>query len=509
MSFLLGRGSTSFARSPLPTTASTALHSPVASSSSVLYDASSPGGREEDEDNDELEAAFGDSHDGDDVEIGDRHARFNVDGSITLEEAQLLSPRAQENGNMRNALARSNSATLSDDSMLQRGSSGGGYDFERDPYERSRMIARPASRWNGVNTRRSSNNRRRNLGHASSNALFRTLQNAIPLRWRRYGLLDNTEDLSFSGSRTDGTANHAYEEEDEDDNWDAPPPSMPGLYGGGIHNDGVFSNLMAKPGGRLADRGGQEIVGGDDEAREKEIPPVSQIASIPADKVGNSVRFSLTTQAYEMAVLDAAPPYFDTTVHAPSGSGGYLSAFGGASTGGGIDDILIEGLPLGNIFSFFWSLLVSMSFQFVGFLLTTLLSTSHAAKNGSRAGLGITLIQYGLFLQSHENDDARNYGNKEIISQGQDEWAAFWGQDPASSIKAAVASATATLSAPSRTLPTGVPHLMGNSSLDGPILLDGTASVSGVAGSWLSMILMIGGWVGCLETPHSHFSGLI
>lgn len=41
-------------------------------------------------------------------------------------------------------------------------------------------------------------------------------------------------------------------------------------------------------------------------------------------------------------------------------------------------------------------MLVSMSFQFVGFLLTYLLHTTHAAKNGSRAGLGITLIQLGV-----------------------------------------------------------------------------------------------------------------
>ncbi len=40
-----------------------------------------------------------------------------------------------------------------------------------------------------------------------------------------------------------------------------------------------------------------------------------------------------------------------------------------------------------------------MSFQFVGFLLTYLLHTTHAAKNGSKAGLGISLIQYGFALK--------------------------------------------------------------------------------------------------------------
>ena len=40
-----------------------------------------------------------------------------------------------------------------------------------------------------------------------------------------------------------------------------------------------------------------------------------------------------------------------------------------------------------------------MSFQLVGFLLTYLLHTTHAAKNGSRAGLGITLVQYGFYMK--------------------------------------------------------------------------------------------------------------
>jgi len=43
--------------------------------------------------------------------------------------------------------------------------------------------------------------------------------------------------------------------------------------------------------------------------------------------------------------------------------------------------------------------MISMSFQVVGFLLTYLLHTTHAAKNGSRAGLGITLVQYGFYMK--------------------------------------------------------------------------------------------------------------
>jgi hypothetical protein len=47
-----------------------------------------------------------------------------------------------------------------------------------------------------------------------------------------------------------------------------------------------------------------------------------------------------------------------------------------------------------------------MSFQLVGFLLTYLLHTTHAAKNGSRAGLGITLVQFGFMMRGKTDDVA-------------------------------------------------------------------------------------------------------
>ena len=49
--------------------------------------------------------------------------------------------------------------------------------------------------------------------------------------------------------------------------------------------------------------------------------------------------------------------------------------------------------------------MISMSFQLVGFLLTYLLHTTHAAKNGSRAGLGITLVQYGFYMRNSATRD--------------------------------------------------------------------------------------------------------
>ena len=90
-------------------------------------------------------------------------------------------------------------------------------------------------------------------------------------------------------------------------------------------------------------------------------------------------------QSYEQAAADATPPYWETTIMAP-----------GMST----DEVYIDGLPVGSFFSFVWNGIISMAFQLVGFLLTYLLHTTHAARNGSRAGLGVTLINYGFTMRS-------------------------------------------------------------------------------------------------------------
>ncbi|MCJ1471726.1 hypothetical protein MMC13_000366 [Lambiella insularis] len=112
-------------------------------------------------------------------------------------------------------------------------------------------------------------------------------------------------------------------------------------------NDGVFANLNAKP-----ERG----------EKSEDQPP-----------------------SYEQAAADATPPYWETTILTP----GLIS-----------DEVYVDGLPVGSLFSFVWNGIISMSFQLVGFLLTYLLHTTHAAKNGSRAGLGITLVQYGFYMKS-------------------------------------------------------------------------------------------------------------
>lgn len=124
-------------------------------------------------------------------------------------------------------------------------------------------------------------------------------------------------------------------------------PARGPLVGRGQGHDGVFANLAAKP----DNPNGLDIVGeGPDK---EEVLPV-RLVSCPFSAVGaqSDATFSCP-QPYEAAQHDPSPAYWETTVFAPSGPLGP-------------DDILVDGMPVGNVFSFAWNLLVSMSFQFVG-----------------------------------------------------------------------------------------------------------------------------------------------
>ncbi|EAU36528.1 conserved hypothetical protein [Aspergillus terreus NIH2624] len=181
--------------------------------------------------------------------------------------------------------------------------------------------------------------------------------------------------------------------------------------GGGrvIHssNDGVFANLAAKP-----ERG----------EKNEDLPP-----------------------SYEEAAADATPPYWETTILAP-----------GISS----DEVFVDGLPVGSVFSFVWNAMISMSFQLVGFLLTYLLHTTHAAKNGSRAGLGLTLVQYGFYMKGGSDTGGSDDG-------GSGQYATP--PDPNSH--------------------NFDPNAMGDNGGDGG---GGSSSIS--TSEWISYVLMIVGW---------------
>lgn len=278
------------------------------SSNSVLFNAGS-----DDEDNDdELEAAFGDS-DARELQNGADYRRQLDD---TQQTSQQGGPSA--NGIPLNAYRPEGHSHAGEDSIamddhdtendrLLHGSSGhpdasgsrshsprprmttahtgssshtstsspGGYDFEADPYERrSAPISLGVDEDEGLPSRRrrQTGGRAGQLSGNASSGLLATIRNVLPSRFRHYGVL-NTDNRSASGRRTDGTIDHDDGDED-DENWIAPPPSMPGIYGGGSSNDGVFANMAAKPGNNSGRGERSDIVGGDDDAPEKEIPPV-------------------------------------------------------------------------------------------------------------------------------------------------------------------------------------------------------------------------------------------
>jgi hypothetical protein len=109
--------------------------------------------------------------------------------------------------------------------------------------------------------------------------------------------------------------------------------------------DGVFSNLSAKPAqGKVFE----------------EIEPPS----------------------YHEVVVDPAPDYNVSCVD---------------ETG----EILFEGfrvtnlgLPVGDYFLFFLNTFISMTFDILGFFMTSIMATTHAARFGSQNGLGLTLARY-------------------------------------------------------------------------------------------------------------------
>lgn len=136
----------------------------------------------------------------------------------------------------------------------------------------------------------------------------------------------------------------------------------------GHGNDGVFANIMGKPTVaqvRTTEDGQIHIV---PETVQKEVPPT-----------------------YSEAQQDAAPPYWETTVHAPSAMLG--------------TDVLYEDLPVGSAVTFIVTMGISFFFQLVGFLLTYLLHTSHAGRYGALGGLGLTLIQYGFYTKVEESSE--------------------------------------------------------------------------------------------------------
>ncbi|KAG2116056.1 uncharacterized protein F5147DRAFT_569097 [Suillus discolor] len=142
--------------------------------------------------------------------------------------------------------------------------------------------------------------------------------------------------------------------------------------GGGTRNDGVFSNVAAKPSQGVRVQEGDNVY---------LVPEESSNTAPPT---------------YAAAQADAAPPYHTHSIFLPSSVHASLTLSQGC--------VVVDGLPTGTLFSFLWNALISTTFQFVGFVLTWVMHTTHAARYGSRAGLGVTLIQWGFGLRARLDD---------------------------------------------------------------------------------------------------------
>ena len=120
--------------------------------------------------------------------------------------------------------------------------------------------------------------------------------------------------------------------------------------------------------------------------------------------------------------------------------------------------------------------MISMSFQLVGFLLTYLLHTTHAAKNGSRAGLGVTLVQYGFYMRSSNNQTPSTPPDANFNPPPNPNSQDF---DPAKIADSAAATAAAVAVAQAQTTEAS----------------ESSGGLSSVASSeWLAYALMIVGW---------------
>jgi len=107
--------------------------------------------------------------------------------------------------------------------------------------------------------------------------------------------------------------------------------------------------------------------------------------------------------------------------------------------------------------------MISVSFHIVGFLLTYLLHSTHAAKNGSRAGLGMTLIRYGFYM-------------KDIPNPGAGSGAAGMGSDPGGDGYA-------------------LPQDPNSHDFNPDTVQGDNGGISDVSGSdWVAYIMMIVGW---------------
>ncbi|KAG0285595.1 hypothetical protein BGZ96_010179 [Linnemannia gamsii] len=169
-----------------------------------------------------------------------------------------------------------------------------------------------------------------------------------------------------------------------------------------------------------------------------------------------------------------------------------LSQSGGDSVFG--DEILVDGLPVGNIFQFLWNITVAGSFQFLGVLLTYLLHNSHASKSGSMAGLGITLLNFGIRMR----------GGLDVIFNTNN--SGSYTSDPSNNPDSAIYAYNPSIGEITQINKPPPPSVMDSGYIGGPISSNPAYGANAdsremdwlqtdLETHWVSMVLMMAGWM--------------
>lgn len=115
-------------------------------------------------------------------------------------------------------------------------------------------------------------------------------------------------------------------------------------------------------------------------------------ANLSARPVACATEAAPALPTYNETLEDPVPPYWESQVQASWG-----------------DEVYVDGLPVGSVISVIWTAVVASMFQFVGFVVTYLLHTSHGSKAGSQLGLCVSLVNLGLasLPVKHDTDTTR------------------------------------------------------------------------------------------------------
>lgn len=81
-------------------------------------------------------------------------------------------------------------------------------------------------------------------------------------------------------------------------------------------------------------------------------------------------------------------------------------------------EMLFDSIPAGSWGGLALSAFFSFIFDFIGFIMTFFLSTSHGTRKGALIGLGLTLIRYGIYVLTDIEDTAGDVTNDELEAIG-------------------------------------------------------------------------------------------